>query len=176
MNCIKTVNYRVNDKITSPEVRLIGSDGTQHGVVSIEKAVVIAEDEGLDLVEIAPMAKPPVCKIIDYSKFKYEIVKKAKDAKKKQKVVNVKEIRLRPNIEEHDLEIKINRAKKFLEKGDKVRFNLRFKGRQNAYKGQGVELLDKIAGLLEDSGKIDKNINENKRLYLLEITPVNDNN
>ncbi|MCK9225122.1 MAG: translation initiation factor IF-3, partial [Candidatus Muirbacterium halophilum] len=165
-----------NDKITSPEVRLIGSDGTQHGVVSIEKAVVIAEDEGLDLVEIAPMAKPPVCKIIDYSKFKYEIVKKAKDAKKKQKVVNVKEIRLRPNIEEHDLEIKINRAKKFLEKGDKVRFNLRFKGRQNAYKGQGVELLDKIAGLLEDSGKIDKNINENKRLYLLEITPVNDNN
>jgi len=166
----------VNDKITSPEVRLIGSDGTQHGVVSIEKAVVIAEDEGLDLVEIAPMAKPPVCKIIDYSKFKYEIVKKAKDAKKKQKVVNVKEIRLRPNIEEHDLEIKINRAKKFLEKGDKVRFNLRFKGRQNAYKGQGVELLDKIAGLLEDSGKIDKNINENKRLYLLEITPVNDNN
>lgn len=166
----------MNDKITSPEVRLIGSDGTQHGVVSIEKAVVIAEDEGLDLVEIAPMAKPPVCKIIDYSKFKYEIVKKAKDAKKKQKVVNVKEIRLRPNIEEHDLEIKINRAKKFLEKGDKVRFNLRFKGRQNAYKGQGVELLDKIAGLLEDSGKIDKNINENKRLYLLEITPVNDNN
>ena len=125
----------------------------------------------MDLVEIAPKAKPPVCKIINYSKFKYEAEKKEKEARKKQKIVNVKEIRLRPNIEDHDLNIKINRAIKFLKKGDKVRFNMRFRGRQNAYKEQGEELLDRIGQELEDLGKVEKNINKAKRLYLLEVTP-----
>ncbi len=137
----------------------------------INKAIEDAEENGLDLVEIAPKAKPPVCKIINYSKFKYEQEKKEKEARKKQKIVNVKEIRLRPNIEDHDLNIKINRAIKFLKKGDKVRFNMRFRGRQNAYKEQGEELLDRIGQELEDFGKVEKNINKGKRLYLLEVTP-----
>lgn len=171
MNYIKKVNYKINEKITAKEVRLIGSDGEQLGIVAISKALDIADESGLDLVEIAPMAKPPVCKIINYSKFKYEAEKKAKDAKKKQKTITVKEIRLRPNIEENDLNIKLNRAIKFLEKGNKVKFNLRFRGRQNAYKDNGVELLESIGERLNEYGKVEKNINKNKRLYLLEVTP-----
>ncbi|MFA5479991.1 MAG: translation initiation factor IF-3 [Candidatus Muiribacteriota bacterium] len=172
MKIIKKVNYSVNDEIKASEVRLIGSAGEQVGIVKLSEALNMADEEGLDLVEIAPMAKPPVCKLINFSKFKYELLKKEKEAKKKQKIVEVKEIRLRPNIEEHDLNIKINKAVGFLKKGDKVRFNLRFKGRQNAYKEQGEDLLEKVGEMIQDYGKVEKNINRNKRIFLLEVTPL----
>ncbi|MGM0608989.1 MAG: translation initiation factor IF-3 [Candidatus Muiribacteriota bacterium] len=172
----KKFNYRVNEQIKAEEVRLVGPESKAYGIVPLSEALKVSEDEGLDLVEIAPKAKPPVCKIINFSKFKYEQSKKEKEAKKKQKVMDVKEIRLRPNIEQHDLGIKINNAKKFLNKGDKVRFNLRFKGRQNAHKEQGVELLQRVEETLSEIGKIEKkNINRSKRVFILEISPISEN-
>ncbi|MFW5781828.1 MAG: translation initiation factor IF-3 [Candidatus Muiribacteriaceae bacterium] len=171
VNSINKLDYRVNEKIRANEVRLINNDGSQAGIVPLPEAIEKAADEGLDLVEIAPKAKPPVCRIIDYSKFRYEQKKKEKEAKKKQKTVTVKEIRLFPNIEDHDLEVKVNKAVKFLEKGDKVRFNLRFRGRQHAHRDLGIDLLDRVEEMLSEYGKAEKNINHGKRIFRIEITP-----
>lgn len=126
----------INEQIRDREVRLIGPDGEQIGVVSSREAQKIADEAGLDLVKIAPNAKPPVCKVIDYGKYRYDLARKEKDAKKKQKTVELKEIRLSPNIDTNDLNTKMNAAKKFLAKGNKVKITLRFRGREMAQIGR----------------------------------------
>ena len=140
----------INEQIRDREVRLIGPDGEQIGVVSSREAQKIADEAGLDLVKIAPNAKPPVCKVIDYGKYRYDLARKEKDAKKKQKTVELKEIRLSPNIDTNDLNTKMNAAKKFLAKGNKVKITLRFRGREMAHMNSSKHILDDLAEQLSD--------------------------
>lgn len=141
--------------IRSPEIRLIDHEGNNHGVVDPRDAVRMAEEAGLDLVEISPNADPPVCKIMDFGKYKYESQKKANEAKKKQKVIEIKEVKFRPNIDSHDYDVKMRNVTKFLEGGDKVKVTLRFRGREMAHQEIGRELLEKIAGDIDGLGKIE---------------------
>ena len=146
----------INEQIRDKEVRVIGEDGEQLGVMDIAEARRLADEAGVDLVKIAPNAKPPVCKIIDYGKFKYEQTRKEKEAKKKQKVVEIKEIRLSPNIDVNDLNTKTQNAKKFLEKGNRVKVTLRFRGREMAHMAQSKHILDDFAEALADVAVVDK--------------------
>lgn len=146
----------INEQIRDKEVRLIGEDGEQLGVMPSKEALRLAKEANLDLVKIAPTAKPPVCKIVDYGKFRYEQARKEKDAKKKQKVTDVKEIRLTPNIDVNDLNTKANQARKFLTKGDKVKVALRFRGREMAHMASSKEILDTFFAKLEDVAVIEK--------------------
>ena len=146
----------INEQIRAKEVRLVSSDGEQLGVVSIAEAMAKAEEAELDLVLIAPTAKPPVCKIIDYSKYKYELARREKEAKKKQKVIEVKEVRLSANIDTNDLNTKIGAARKFLEKGNKVKVTLRFRGREMARMFKSKYILDDFAEALSEVAVIDK--------------------
>ena len=146
----------INEQIRAKEVRLVSSDGEQLGVVSIAEAMAKAEEAELDLVLIAPTAKPPVCKIIDYSKYKYELARREKEAKKKQKVIEVKEVRLSPNIDTNDLNTKIGAARKFLEKGNKVKVTLRFRGREMARMFKSKYILDDFAEALSEVAVVDK--------------------
>lgn len=146
----------INEQIRDKEVRLIGEDGEQLGIVSVKEAMRLAEEAGLDLVKIAPTAKPPVCKIVDYGKFKYEQLRKEKEAKKKQKVVEIKEIRLSPNIDTNDLNTKMNAARKFITKGDRVKVTLRFRGREMAHMNSSKHILDDFAENLSDVAVVEK--------------------
>ena len=146
----------INEQIKAKEVRLISSEGEQLGVVSINEAREKAEEAGLDLVLIAPTAKPPVCKIIDYGKFRYELARKDKEAKKKQKTIEIKEVRLSPNIDTNDLNTKVGSARKFLEKGNKAKVTLRFRGREMARMFKSKYILDDFAEALSDVATIDK--------------------
>lgn len=146
----------INEQIRDKEVRLIGENGEQLGIVSSKEALRMAEEAELDLVKIAPKAEPPVCKIIDYGKYKYEMVRKEKEAKKKQKTVELKEIRMSPNIDTNDLNTKINSAKKFLTKGDRVKVTLRFRGREMAHMQQSKYILDDFAKAVEEIAVIEK--------------------
>ena len=146
----------INEQIRDREVRLIGPDGEQIGVVSSREAQKIADEAGLDLVMIAPNAKPPVCKVIDYGKYRYDLARKEKDAKKKQKTVELKEIRLSPNIDTNDLNTKMNAAKKFLAKGNKVKITLRFRGREMAHMNSSKHILDDLAEQLSDIAVVEK--------------------
>ena len=146
----------INGQIRDKEVRLIANDGEQLGVMSAREAQKLADEAGLDLVKISPKAKPPVCKIIDYGKYKYEQTRKEKLAKKKQKVIDVKEVRMSPNIDTNDLNTKINHAKKFLAKGARVKVTLRFRGRELAHVNASKYILDDFAKALEDVATIDK--------------------
>lgn len=146
----------INEQIKDREVRLIGGDGEQLGVMSSREALQLAKDAELDLVKVSPTAKPPVCKIIDYGKFKYEQSRKDKEAKKKQKTIDLKEVRLSPNIEENDLKTKAAMARKFIEKGDKVKVSLRFRGREMAHMSNGKKVLDAFAERLSDIAVIEK--------------------
>ena len=146
----------INEQIRDREVRLIGADGEQLGIVSSREAQKIADEAGLDLVKIAPNAKPPVCKVIDYGKYRYEQARKEKDAKKKQKTVELKEIRLSPNIEANDLNTKMNAAKKFLAKGNKVKITLRFRGREMAHMNASKQILDDIEENLSAVAVVEK--------------------
>ncbi|HCU58715.1 MAG TPA: translation initiation factor IF-3 [Alphaproteobacteria bacterium] len=146
---------RINEEIKVKQVRLIDAEGENRGIVSIKEALEIAEEEGLDLIEISPQANPPVCKVLDYGKYKYEVQKRKNEAKKNQKVVNIKELKLRPAIDIHDYEVKLKQAKKFLSQGDKVKFTMRFKGRELSANNMGKELLDKIIEDLDLVGKVD---------------------
>lgn len=139
-----TEKHRINKAITTGTIRLIGVDGESHGVVSLKYALDIAASEGLDLVEIAPQAVPPVCKITDYGKMKYELQKKKSEAKKKQKIVEIKEVKVTPSIGEHDYQVKLNSIKRFISDGDKVKVTLRFRGREIAKQEFGMALLDKL--------------------------------
>ena len=146
----------INEQIRDREIRLIGEDGEQLGIMSAREAMKIAQEAELDLVKIAPAAKPPVCKIIDYGKYKYEQARKEKEAKKKQKTVEVKEVRLSPNIDTNDLNTKINNAKKFISKGNKVKVTLRFRGREMAHVQQIKHILDDFAETLADVAVVEK--------------------
>ena len=146
----------INEQIRDREVRLIGPDGEQIGVVSSREAQKIADEAGLDLVKIAPNAKPPVCKIIDYGKYRYELARKEKDAKRKQKVIEVKEIRMSPNIDTNDLNTKVGAARKFLEKGNRVKVTLRFRGREMAHMSTSKHILDDFAQMLSDIAVVEK--------------------
>ena len=146
----------INEQIRDKEVRLIGSDGEQLGIMSAKEAMFKAQEAGLDLVKIAPQAKPPVCKIIDYGKYRYELARKEKEAKKKQKTIDVKEVRLSPNIDTNDLNTKVNAARKFLSKGDRVKVTLRFRGREMAHMNSSKHILDDIAKELEDVAVVEK--------------------
>ena len=146
----------INEQIRDKEIRLIGEDGEQLGIMPTKDALKLAKDANLDLVKIAPTAKPPVCKIIDYGKYRYELARKEKEAKKKQKVTEVKEIRLSPNIDDNDLNTKANMARKFISKGDKVKVTLRFRGREMAHTSSSKVILDSFFALLEDIAVVDK--------------------
>ena len=146
----------INEQIRDKEVRVVGEDGEQLGVMSAKEALQMAEEAGVDLVKIAPTAKPPVCKIVDYGKYKYELTRKEKEAKKKQRVIEIKEIRLSPNIDTNDLNTKIGAARKFLSKGDRVKITLRFRGREMAHMGASKHILDDFAEALSDISIIEK--------------------
>ena len=146
----------INEQIKDKEIRLIGEDGEQLGIMPVREAMKIAQEAELDLVKIAPTARPPVCKIIDYGKYKYELVRKEKEARKKQKTVEIKEIRLSPNIEANDLNTKINAARKFISKGNKVKVTLRFRGREMAHMQSSKHILDDIAKELEEVAVVEK--------------------
>ena len=146
----------INEQIRDREVRLIGTDGEQLGIMSAREAMKLAQEAELDLVKIAPGAKPPVCKIIDYGKYKYEQTRKEKEAKKKQRTVEIKEVRLSPNIDTNDLNTKMNNAKKFISKGNKVKVTLRFRGREMAHVQQSKHILDDFAKMLEDVAVVEK--------------------
>ncbi len=146
----------INEQIRDKEVRVIGANNEQLGIMSIEEAMKLAEDAGVDLVKIAPNAAPPVCRIIDYGKFRYEQSRKEKEAKKKQKVIEIKEIRMSPNIDTNDLNTKIAAARKFLSKGDRVKVTLRFRGRELAHMNNSKYILDDFAEALSDIAVVEK--------------------
>jgi len=153
----KTISdLMINEQIRDKEVRLIGENGEQLGIMSAKEALKLAEEAELDLVKIAPTAKPPVCRIVDYGKFKYEQIRKEKEAKKKQRVIEIKEIRLSPNIDTNDLNTKVNAARKFLTKGDRVKITLRFRGREMAHMNSSKHILDDFAESLADIAVVEK--------------------
>jgi len=161
-----------NNRITAPEVQVIGSDGDNIGILNTNDAISMAKEQGLDLIEIAPNAKPPVCKIIDMGKFKYDAQKKANVAKKKQKIVLLKEIKMRPVTETHDYDFKVKNAKKFIGKGDKVKFTIRFKGRELQHSHLGRELMDKIKVDMQDIGKVELHPKFDGKQMIMVIQPL----
>ena len=161
-----------NNRITAPEVQVIGSDGDNIGILNTNEAISMAKEQGLDLIEIAPNSKPPVCKIIDMGKFKYDAQKKANVAKKKQKIVLLKEIKMRPVTETHDYDFKVKNAKKFIGKGDKVKFTIRFKGRELQHSHLGRELIDKIKVDMQDIGKVELHPKFDGKQMIMVIQPL----
>ena len=161
-----------NNRINSPEVQVIASNGKNLGILNTNEAIAIAKEEGLDLIEIAPNARPPVCKIIDIGKYKYDAQKKANQAKKKQKKIEVKEIKLRPVTETHDYQFKIKNAQKFISKGDKVKFTIRFKGRELQHSHLGEELMDKIKVDMQEVGKVELNPKFDGKQIIMVIQPL----
>ncbi|MEI4194961.1 translation initiation factor IF-3 [Roseovarius sp. E0-M6] len=153
------------------EIRLIGADGENVGVVTPERAMEMAEEAGLDLVEISPNANPPVCKIMDYGKYKYEQQKRESEARKKQKVIEVKEVKFRPNTDTHDYDVKMRNVMKFLENGDKVKITMRFRGREMAHQQLGRELLERVAGDIDGVGKVENMPKMEGRQMIMIIAP-----
>ena len=146
---------RINEQIRVPKIRLIGADGEMVGVVTVHEGLNLARDAGLDLVEVSPNADPPVCKILDYGKYKYTQQKRASEARKKQKIIQIKEVKLRPTIDDHDLEVKLKSVEKFLAAGDKVKMTLRFRGREMSHQELGLKLLNEIKETLKDIIKVE---------------------
>ncbi|MDP3042008.1 MAG: translation initiation factor IF-3 [Candidatus Omnitrophota bacterium] len=162
---------RINDRISAPQVRVIGHDESQLGVMSVQRALEIANQQELDLVEVAPAATPPVCRIIEYSKFKYDLEKKDREAKKHQKQGRLKEIRLKPNIDEHDFETKVKQVRSFLKKKDKVKVNLFFRGRQMEHLDLGRKVLDKFILDTQNDGQVEKTPSLEGRIMSFVIAP-----
>ena len=162
---------RVNREINVRTVRLVAANGDMVGVVGIRDALIAAEEAGLDLVEIAPNADPPVCKILDYGKFKYETQKKAAEARKKQKVIEVKEIKLRPNIDDNDYDVKMRSARRFLEEGDKVKVTMRFRGREMAHQDNGMAVLMRVRDELDSLSKVEQMPRLEGRQMVMVIAP-----
>ena len=163
---------KANHRINSPEVQVITSNGENLGIVNTNKAISMAKEEGLDLIEIAPNAKPPVCKIIDMGKYKYDAQKKANKAKKRQKKIELKEIKLRPVTEVHDYNFKLKNAQKFLSKGDKVKFTIRFKGRELQHSNLGHDLMSKIKEDIKLVGKVEMNPKFDGKQMIMVIQPL----
>ena len=162
---------RVNEEIRVPQVRLIDAEGEMQGVMSARDAMLRAFAVGLDLVEISPNAEPPVCKILDYGKFKYEQQKKKNEAKKKQKVVEIKEIKVRPNIDENDYQVKMRAMKSFIEEGDKVKVTLRFRGREMAHQDIGVRVLERIRAEMDTTSKVEQMPRMENRQMVMVLSP-----
>ncbi len=167
----KDNSLRTNEQITASEVRVISSNGKQLGIISIREALYHAEDEGFDLVEVSPDAKPPVCKIIDYGKLKYKEQKSKKEAKKKQKTIEVKEIKLRPGINKHDYEVKIKALSKFISDGNKVKVSLRFRGREMEHQNLGMELLKKLTEDVSKYAKVETPPKPEGRQIIMILVP-----
>lgn len=163
---------RINRQIVADKIRLIAANGDMIGVTTTREGLRLAEEAGLDLVEISPGAVPPVCKILDYGKFRYHEQKKQQEAKKKQKIIQIKEIKLRPNIDPHDLGIKLKAVEKFLAEGDKVKFTLRFRGREMAHQEIGMNLLRKVQEMLEGKIRIDQHPNMEGRQAVMVVSPA----
>jgi len=162
---------KANERIKALDVQVIGSEGNNLGVMQLKQAIQIAKDEGLDLIEISPNANPPVCKIMDMGKYKYDLQKKANQAKKKQKIVSLKEIKLRPGTEIHDYNFKIKNAKKFITKGDKVKFTVKFKGREMQHVELGKDLMKRIIDDTKDIGKVETHPKFEGRQMIMIIQP-----
>ena len=162
---------RINDMIRVPEVRLISADGRQAGVVNTEQAMVLARESGLDLVEVSPMARPPVCKILDYGKYKFEQEKRIKESKRKQKLGKLKEIRMQPKIESHDLQFKARQVRQFLEEGNKVKVTIRFRGRELAHTEIGRDVLGRILEMLVDSAILERRPQMEGRFMSMFLSP-----
>ena len=162
---------RINEKIRSPEIRLIGAEGENLGVVSPDQALGLAEEAGLDLVEISPNATPPVCKIMDFGKFKYEQQKRESEARKKQKIIEVKEVKFRPNTDTHDYDVKMRSVAKFLGNGDKVKVTLRFRGREMAHQELGMQLLNKVRAEVEEIAKVEAEPKLEGRQMMMVLAP-----
>ncbi|MCC5962415.1 MAG: translation initiation factor IF-3 [Rhodobacteraceae bacterium] len=162
---------RVNSRIRAPEIRLIGAEGENLGVVKPAQAMEMAEEAGLDLVEISPNASPPVCKIMDFGKFKYELQKREAEARKKQKTIEVKEVKFRPNTDTHDYDVKMRNVTRFLEGGDKVKVTLRFRGREMAHQNVGAELLRRVAADIDEIGKVENMPKMEGRQMIMIIAP-----
>lgn len=162
----------MNGRIRAPEIRLIDADGENVGVVSPREGMRLADEVGLDLVEISPNANPPVCKIMDFGKFKYEQQKRESEARKKQKTIEVKEVKFRPNTDTHDYEVKMRNVFKFLENGDKVKVTLRFRGREMAHQNLGRELLERVAEDTKDAGKVENMPKMEGRQMVMMIGPL----
>ncbi len=161
-----------NQDITSPDVQLINAEGEHLGTVPTSRAMELAEEAGLDLVAISPNAKPPVCKILDLGKYKYQAQKKAADARKKQKVIEVKEIKLRPNIDIHDYDVKMRSVEKFLGEGDKVKVTMRFRGREMAHQELGLQLLNKVRDQMEEMAKVEALPKTEGRQMVMVLAPL----
>ncbi|MDB5402174.1 MAG: translation initiation factor [Acetobacteraceae bacterium] len=162
---------RVNEEIRIPQVRLIDQDGEMQGVLTVREAMQRAFAVGLDLVEISPNADPPVCKILDFGKFKYEQQKKRNEAKKKQKVIEIKEIKVRPNIDENDYQVKMRAMKSFIEEGDKVKVTLRFRGREMAHQDIGVRVLERIRSEMDTTSKVEQMPRMENRQMVMVLSP-----
>jgi translation initiation factor IF-3 len=162
---------RVNEEIDVPKVQLIDESGTNHGVVDIDTALAMAEESGLDLVEIAPNSSPPVTKILDYGKYKYQAQKKAAEARKKQKTIEVKEIKMRPNIDTHDYDVKMRSIRRFFEEGDKVKVTLRFRGREMAHTELGMLLLDRVKADIDEVAKVEVEPRLEGRQMVMVLAP-----
>lgn len=167
----KTEKYRINEEITAREVRLVGVDGEQLGIVAIDNALQTAEDEGVDLVEVAPGAEPPVCRLLDYGKLKYKEQKKAAEARKRSASQTVKELRIRYSTDKHDLETKVRNARKFIEAGDRVRFQMRFRGREVVYEDLGKQIFERVAQQLEDIASVEEVTPLAGRRMMLTLVP-----
>jgi translation initiation factor IF-3 len=168
---VRDTGPKVNDRIRSPEIRLIGAEGENIGVVTPARGMQLAEEAGLDLVEISPNAEPPVCKIMDFGKFKYEQQKKEAEARRHQKIIEIKEIKFRPGTDTHDYDVKMRSVTKFLENGDKVKVTLRFRGREMAHMDLGRELLERVAKDIEEIGKIEAMPRVEGRQMVMMIGP-----
>ncbi len=162
---------RVNEEIRIPQVRLIDQDGEMQGVLTVREAMQRAFSVGLDLVEISPNADPPVCKILDFGKFKYEQQKKRNEAKKKQKVIEIKEIKVRPNIDENDYQVKMRAMKSFIEEGDKVKVTLRFRGREMTHQDIGVRVLERIRSEMDTTSKVEQMPRMENRQMVMVLSP-----
>lgn len=163
---------RINRQITAQQIRLVGANGEMVGVVPLREGLASAEIQGLDLVEVSPNATPPVCKILDYGKWRYHEQKKVQEARKKQKVIQIKEIKLRPGIDKHDLEIKLKAVEKFLAEGDKVKFTLRFRGREMAHQEIGLQLLQRVREQLADRIRVDNEPRAEGRQVVMVVSPA----
>ena len=170
---IASVNHEINEEIIDKELRVISDDGEQLGIMSAEEALKIAEEKELDLVKISPMAKPPVCKIMDYGKFRFEQAKREKEAKKNQRVIEIKEVRLSLNIDTHDFETKANQAIKFLKSGNRVKVSIRFRGREMAHPDLGLVIMKRCAEACEDCASIEKPAKLEGRQMLMFLAPKN---
>jgi len=163
---------RVNRQIRISPVRVISPDGEQVGIIPIERAMEIAEEQGLDLVEVAPMARPPVCRIMDYGKFKYEEQRQAREARKRQHHVQIKEVKMRPGIEDHDFDFKTRHARRFLEEGNKVKLTMMFRGRQMAHPEFGRQVLDRVSSMLGDISKVEQFPQMEGRSMVMVLAPT----